>query len=139
MGGISISESVKFRFSKCRFSAELKKLKKYSKWGAASNNKSKKPWVCIFALSPCGNRCRFSESGFLFRRRTIENKIDQKIQTLRWRLAKVAFDTVQLFSEVVNITLRPFNKVTSLKSPEETLWEYNTKDQEHSEGSRDAF
>ena len=27
----------------------------------------------------------------------IENKIAQKIQTLRWRLAKVAFDTVQLW------------------------------------------
>ena len=58
----SESESVKCRFSKCRFSAELEKLEKYSRWGAASKNKSKKPCAMIFTLSPCGNRCRFSES-----------------------------------------------------------------------------
>ena len=45
----------------------LKNWKIYSRWGAASDRKSKKPWVCVFTLLPCRNRCRFSESGFLFR------------------------------------------------------------------------
>ena len=36
-------ESVKCRFSKCRFSAELEKLAKIFEMGAASKNQSKKP------------------------------------------------------------------------------------------------
>ena len=61
------SESVrcrfgKRRFSKCRFSAELEKLEKYARWGAASKKKNQKPGASIFTLSPCGNRCRFVES-----------------------------------------------------------------------------
>ena len=72
---ISSSESVKCHFSKCRFSAELERLEKASpSWGAASKNKSKKPWASIFTLLPCGNRCRFSKSGFLFRRCTHHRK-----------------------------------------------------------------
>ena len=34
--------------------------------GAALKNKSKKPWASIFTLSPCGNRCHFSESVLFF-------------------------------------------------------------------------
>ena len=47
--------------------------------------------------SPCGNRCHFSENiNFLFAGAPpIENKIEQKVQTLRWRVTKVAFDTVR--------------------------------------------
>ena len=48
----------------------LKIWKNVSSWGAASKNKSKKPWVCIFTLLLCGNRCRFSESVILFSRCT---------------------------------------------------------------------
>ena len=43
-----------------------KNWKKYSRWGAASKNKSKKPWASIFTLSPCRNRCRSSESAIFF-------------------------------------------------------------------------
>ena len=50
------------------------------------------PKCLIFTLSLCGNGCRLSESEM----HPIENKIELKIQTLRWRLAKVAFDTVRL-------------------------------------------
>ena len=47
-----------------------KNWKKYSRWGAASKNKSKNRWASIFTLSPCGKEFRFSESGILFRRCT---------------------------------------------------------------------
>ena len=64
-------------------------------------NKSKTPWICIFTLSPCGNRCRFGESDFFFASAPpIENKIEKKNLILRWRLAKVAFDTVRDFNRV---------------------------------------
>ena len=60
--------------------------------GTAWKNKSKKPWACIFTLPACGNRCRFSDSlraQFLFASAcTIENKIERKSQTLRWRLLR---------------------------------------------------
>ena len=72
--GLRIAGPSTCRFSKCRFSAELEKIGKYSRWGVASKNKSKNPWVCIFTLLPCRNRCRFSESGFLFRRCTYQRK-----------------------------------------------------------------
>ena len=39
---------------------------KCSRWGAASKNKSKKPWASVFTLPPCGNRCRFGESALCF-------------------------------------------------------------------------
>ena len=55
-----------------------KNWKKSPRRGAVSKNKSKKPWASIFTLSPCGkfagNRCRFSESGFPFRRCTHHRK-----------------------------------------------------------------
>ena len=83
---------------KCRFSAELKNWKNYSSWGAASKNKSKKPWASIFTLWPCGNslRCRFSESGLFFfaGAPTIGNKIEQNFQNTKVASTKVAYDTV---------------------------------------------
>ena len=45
---------------KYRFSAELEKLEKGGSIG--KKNTSKKPWASIFTLSPCRNRCCFSES-----------------------------------------------------------------------------
>ena len=62
----------------------------YSRWGAASKNKSKKPRVCVFTLLPCRNRCRISESGFLFSQVYPPSKIklNKKIKTLRWRLLR---------------------------------------------------
>ena len=51
-----------------------KNWKIYSRWGGASKNKSEKPWVCVFTLLPRRNRCRFSKSGFLFRRCTHHRK-----------------------------------------------------------------
>ena len=82
----------------CRFSAELEKLEKYSRWGAASKNKSENlgPSFSVVIIS-CGNRCASVKGNFLFADAPhIGNEIEQKIQTLRWRLAKVAFDTVSL-------------------------------------------
>ena len=38
--------------------------------GGHCRNLSKKPCACIFTLSPCGNRCRFSGSEFFLRRCT---------------------------------------------------------------------
>ena len=65
--------------------------------GAASKNKSRNPWIGIFTLLPCRNRCRFSESGFLFAGApTIKNKIEQKIHNTKVASAKVAFDTVRI-------------------------------------------
>ena len=63
-------------------------------WGRRRRQNPKKPWASIFTLSPCRNRCRFSEIALFFSQMhpPIKNKIDQKI---RWRLAKVAFDTVR--------------------------------------------
>ena len=63
---------------------------KYSRWGAASKNISKKARASIFTLLPCGNRCRFGKSAiFLFAGAPpIVNKIELKFQTPRWRLAK---------------------------------------------------
>ena len=53
---LSLSESVKCRFSKCRFGAELEKLENYSRWGAASKNKSKKPWAFCCHAGIVGKR-----------------------------------------------------------------------------------
>ena len=96
-----------------------KNWKKYSRWGAASKNKSKKPWVCIFTLLPCRNRCRFSESGFLFAGApTIENRIEQKIQNTKVASAKVAFDTVR------QIPVSPYSPNLSgkKKKPNPNFW-----------------
>ena len=39
----------------------------------------------------------------------IENKIEQKIETLRWRLAKVAFDTVRFSDPRQNLIGYPYD------------------------------
>ena len=81
-----------------------KNWKIYSTWGAASKNKSKKAWVCTFSLLPCRNRCRFSESDFLYAGApTIENKIELKIQNTKVASAKVAFDIVRLISRGLKV------------------------------------
>ena len=54
-------ESVQCRFCKCCFGADLEKIGKVFEMGAASKTNSRKPWASILTLSPCGNRCRFSE------------------------------------------------------------------------------
>ena len=75
---------------KCRFSVELNKSGKYSRWGAASNNKSEKPWACICTLPPCENGCRFSDSARLSPRVHPQSKIklNKQFKTLRWRLLR---------------------------------------------------
>ena len=76
---------------------ELENWRKYSRWGAALKNKSKKPRTSIFTLSRAGIDAGLVKEQFSFRRGAppIENKFEPKNQTLRWRLAKVAFDIVQ--------------------------------------------
>ena len=65
-----------------------KNWKKMFEMRAASKDKSKIPWASIFTLSPCRNRCRFSV-GFLFAGApTIEDKLNKKFKTLRWRLLR---------------------------------------------------
>ena len=75
---VLLLESVKSRFSNCHFSAELEK---YLRWGQHQKMNPKKPWASIFTLSPCGNRCHFSESAFfLFAGAPpIENKFVTKV------------------------------------------------------------
>ena len=87
------SESVKCRFSKAALVLSFKNWKIYSRWWAASKNKSKKPWASIFTLSPCGNRCRFSESAIYFSQvhPQLKIKLNNKLKHsggvwLRWRL-----------------------------------------------------
>ena len=90
------SESVKCRFRKCRFSAELEKLeKKHSRWGASSKNKSKKPWAsCRGAgIDAALVRVQFVLRGYTHD----ENDIEFKIQNTKVASAKVAFDTVRFF------------------------------------------
>ena len=78
-----------------------KNWKIYSRWGAVSKNKSKKPWVCVFSLC-----CRAGIDAALVKADffsagvpTIENKIEQRIQNTKVASAKVAFDTVRKATE----------------------------------------
>ena len=94
---------------KCRFCAELEKSEKYSRWGQRQKAKSTWPWASIFTLLRWGNRCRFSESAIIISEvhPLSKIKLNQTIQTLRWRLAKVAFDIVRLlfcFSPPFNLS-----------------------------------
>ena len=60
-----------------------------------SKNKSKKPWASIFFYSSAV-RGIDAALNFLFAGASpIENNIEPNLQILRWRLAKVAFDTVR--------------------------------------------
>ena len=79
----------------------LKNWKRYSRWGAASKNKSKKPWVCIFTLFFAGIDAALVKADFFFAGvPTIENKIEQKIQNTKVASAKVAFDTVRVLRKI---------------------------------------
>ena len=78
------------------FSAELEKWEKYSRWGAASKNKSKSLGSALSLCRREGIDAAEVTAQYSFRGRTpIKNKLEN-IQTQRWRLAKVAFDTVRL-------------------------------------------
>ena len=89
------SESVKCRFTTCRFSAELEKLEKYSRWGAALNNKSKKPWAfCRRAgIDAALVRVQLALRGCTHHWKT---ELNLKIQNTKVASVKVAFDTVRV-------------------------------------------
>ena len=78
------------------------KEEKTFEMGAASNNKSKKPWASIFTLSPCGIDVALVVVSAIFFSQVhpppppIEKKIEQTNQTLRCCLAKAAFDTLRI-------------------------------------------
>ena len=102
------SESVRCRFSKCRFSAELEELEN-SRDGGQRRKKYPK------SLGPAFSLCRragmdVAKAQFSFRRcppprrGPREDKIEQTIQTLRWSLAKVAFDIVRVITPLPSST-----------------------------------
>ena len=78
------SESVKCRFSKCRFSVLNLKFDFISDGGGTREKQIQK---ALDSLPPCGNRCRFSESAICFSRvrPPSEIKSNFKFKTLRWR------------------------------------------------------
>ena len=82
--GMEISESVKCRFSKCRFSALNLKFDFISDGGCTFEKQIQK---ALGSLPPCGNRCRFSESAICSSRvhPPSEIKSNTKFKTLRWR------------------------------------------------------
>ena len=82
-----ISESVKCRFIKCRFSAELYKLEKIFKIGGSVEKQIQK---ALGSLPPFGNRCRLSESAICSSRvhPPSEIKSNFKFKALRWRLLR---------------------------------------------------
>ena len=78
------SESVKCRFSKCRFSVLNLKFDFISDGGCTREKQIQK---ALGSLPPCGNRCRFSESAICSSRvhPPSEIKSNFKFKTLRWR------------------------------------------------------
>ena len=78
------SESVKCRFSKCRFSVLNLKFDFISDGGCTREKQIQK---ALGSLPPCGNRCRFSESAICSSRvrPPSEIKSNLKFKTLRWR------------------------------------------------------
>ena len=80
----SMSESVKCRFSKCRFSVLNLDFDFISDGGCTREKQIQK---ALDSLPPCGNRCRFSESAICFSRvrPPSEIKSNFKFKTLRWR------------------------------------------------------
>ena len=53
----------------------------HSRWGAASENKSIKPWACIFTLPPCRTDAAWQTfNSWLAGAPTIENRVEQKLQ-----------------------------------------------------------
>ena len=92
--GKEFLESVKYRFSKCRFSAELERLEKIE-MGGSVKDKPKSPGPAFSLCRRAGIDAASVLRNFLFAGAPpIEYKIEQTVQTLRWRPAKVAFDTV---------------------------------------------
>ena len=81
---IVMSESVKCRFSKCRFSVLNLKFDFISDGGCTREKQIQK---ALGSLPPCGNRCRFSESAICssWVRPPSEIKSNFKFKTLRWR------------------------------------------------------
>ena len=79
-------------------------------------NNSKKSWASILTLLPCRNRCRFSERAIFFLQVHPPSiiKLNQNSQILRWRLAKVAFDTVR--------RMVGFSSFGGRESSEDTEW-----------------
>ena len=83
-GTFAKSESVKCRFSKCRFSVLNLKFDFISDGGGTREKQIQK---ALGSLPPCGNRCRFSESAICSSRvhPPSEIKSNFKFKTLRWR------------------------------------------------------
>ena len=79
-----VSESVKCRFSKCRFSVLNIKFDFISDGGCTREKQIQK---ALGSLPPCRNRCRFSESAICSSRvyPPSEIKSNFKFKTLRWR------------------------------------------------------
>ena len=80
----NFSESVKCRFSKCRFSVLNLKFDFISDGGCTREKQIQK---ALGSLPPCGNRCRFSESAICSPRAHPPSEINSnfKFKTLRWR------------------------------------------------------
>ena len=78
------SESVKCRFSKCRFSVLNLKFDFISDGGCTREKQIQK---ALGSLPPCGNGCRFSESAICSSRvhPPSEIKSNFKFKALRWR------------------------------------------------------
>ena len=78
------SESVKCRFSKCRFSVLNLKFDFISDGGCTREKQIQK---ALGSLPPCGNRCCFSEGAICSSRvhPPSEIKSNFKFKTLRWR------------------------------------------------------
>ena len=78
------SESVKCRFSKCRFSVLNLEFDFISDGGCTREKQIQK---ALGSLPPCGNRCRFSESAICSSRvrPPSEIKSNFKVKTLKWR------------------------------------------------------
>ena len=79
-----LSESVKCRFSKCRFSVLNLKFDFISDGGCTREKQIQK---ALGSLPPCGNRCRLSESAICSSpvHPPSEIKLNFKFKTLRWR------------------------------------------------------
>ena len=97
----TLSESVKCRFSKCRFSALNLKFDFISDGGCTREKQIQK---ALGSVPPCGNRCRFSESAICSSRMhpPSEIKSNFKFKTLRWRPRKKIVRQMILLTFQVN-------------------------------------
>ena len=100
MGGQKrISESVKCRFSKYRFSVLDLKFDFISDGGRTREKQIQK---ALGSLPPCGNRCRCSESAISSSRvhPPSEMKSNFKFKNTKVASPKVAFDTVRVSCDI---------------------------------------